>query len=89
MTHALTTTLTLLIVAEGQQLRLHPEDHGFEHDVHHVINHLTDLGQWQDERKADLYARIVESVTAGMKFADMEKAIDRCLLGNVARWGHV
>lgn len=85
--HQLATTITLLIIAERQQLKLHADDHRFEYDIYNVIDRLTDLSGWADERKADLYARIAESVTADMRMQDMEVRVNRALQLNAVQFG--
>lgn len=80
MRHPLTTTLTLLLVAQQR----HADR--FEDSVADVIEHLVDLSGWPDEKKADLYALLVESVTDDMKLAQVEKAVAAALDTNHKRF---
>ena len=74
--HPHATTLTLLLMA---QEKFHAD---LEHAVHDVIDKAMDLAKFPDEQKADLYARIAESVGPGMKMLDMQRAINNALLEN-------
>jgi len=58
MRHHLTTTLTLLLVAAQAK------SHEFDYRIHEIINRLVDIVGWTDERRADLYALLAESVEA-------------------------
>lgn len=78
--HPYGLTLTLLIIAEKQQRKY--ADGTFEDAVYEVIDHAADLAGWSDERRADLYARIAESVTAADTLIVMENKINACLWKN-------
>lgn len=75
--HALTLAL---LIASFQRFG------DLEEKTHDVIAHATDLADYSDERKADLYARIVEKVTAAMRVIDLEQAINSCLWANERRF---
>ena len=74
--HPHATTLTLLLMAQENYSADLP------HAVHTVIDHAMALAAYPDERKADLFARIAESVGPGMKMLDMQKAIQAALVEN-------
>lgn len=80
---ALTTTLTLLLVAEQ---RRGPD--AFEYAVYEVIERLLDLAAWTDEKKADLYAMLVEGVACDSKLFEIERTVGRCLVANAHRFPH-
>lgn len=73
--HPLTTTITLLIMAEPQSKRL-------EDNVYQVLSHLIDLAEWSDERRADLYARLAERLKPDMTMLIMERVVEYCLIRN-------
>ena len=73
--HPLTTTITLLIMAEPQTNKL-------EENVYKVLSHLIDLAKWSDERRADLYARLAERLKPGMTMLVMERVVEYCLIYN-------
>ena len=75
--HPYALTLALLIGAEQQQRKY--SDGTFEHAVHEVIEHAIDLTGWSDERRADLYARLAESLTAADTNTIREQKINRAL----------
>lgn len=79
--HRLTTTLSLLLMGAQQK------PHEFEFRVAAVIEKLLDLGDWIDERRADLYALLVESVTAEDKMLEVERKVDRALKINERKYG--
>jgi hypothetical protein len=76
----LTTTLTLLLVAAQSKA------HEFEYRVHEIINELVDIKGWSDERKADLYAMLAETVQADDRMIDIEKKVHAALQKNEARY---
>lgn len=81
MTHRLTTTLSLLLCA-AQACK--PER--FEYRTAEVIEHLVDLHGWSDERKADLYALLVESIEVDDKMLVIERKVNDALIKNEARF---
>lgn len=70
--HPETTTITLLIAAERQD--------GLPEKAATVLARY--LSDWSDERKADLYARLVEKLTADMTIAQMEQHVSLALWQN-------
>lgn len=80
--HPIATTLSLLIYAE------HLRQEELEYAVHEVLTRAVDLMDWSDERKADLYARLAESLNKGMPYAEMEKACSTILWDNQAEFAH-
>ena len=74
--HPLALTLALLITAQRHQYN------EWEEKIHTVIERLVDLAGWSDERRADLYARIADKVTAADRCIDMEHKINDCLWAN-------
>lgn len=78
--HPLKTTLTLLLVAEGQQ----KHHDSFDDAVSTVIESL--FSEWGDERKADLYALLADRVQHDMPIGKMEEVVQRCLWDNQNHW---
>lgn len=76
MCHPLTTTLTLLLAAAQAK------PHEFEYRVSEVIEQLVDIAGWSDERKADLYALLVESVNSDDKLHVIDKKVEQALAKN-------
>lgn len=74
--HPLATTLALLILAES----FHEDE--LEYAAHVVLTKAVSLCDWSDERKADLYARLADTLERGMRFADMEKFVSLALWAN-------
>lgn len=79
-THRLTTTITLLLVAAQKTVK------DFEYRVYEIIQRLLDLSGWSDEKRADLYARLVESVGTDDKMLTIEKKVDTALWKNEAAY---
>lgn len=77
----LTTTLTLLLLAAQRVGK-----DKFEYEVHEVLSHLIDLADWSDEQKADLYALLVERITADMRMTEIEGHVRDCLRKNDRRF---
>lgn len=75
--HPYALTLALLIVAERQQRKY--ADGTFENAVYEVIEHAADLADWSDTRRADLYARIAESVSATDTVIETERKVNDAL----------
>lgn len=77
-------TLALLIHAESMQQR----HGGFEYATHHVLSHAVDLMGWSEERKADLYARIVEGMgdKDHTRFLTIQAVVTACLKEHNATW---
>lgn len=73
----LRTTLTLLLLAAQ---RVGKEQ--YEYEVYEVLHHLIDLAGWGDERKADLYAMLVERIRADMTMLEIERHVEDCLRKN-------
>lgn len=69
--------LTLALLIAGYQ-----RYGDIEERTHDIIEKCDDLAGYTDERKADLYARIVEKVHAAMRVIDLENAINQCLWQN-------
>lgn len=79
--HPECTTLALLIKAEALQ------PGGLEYPAYLVIaRYFTD---WSDERKADLYARLAESLLPGDTIAKMEVKCSAALWANQNAMCHV
>lgn len=81
MIQSLRTTLTLLLVAA----QVKGKD-AWEYEVHAVIGHLIDLEDWADERKADLYAMMVERIKANDTMLTIENHVEDCLRKNFGRY---
>ena len=81
---ALTTTLTLLLVAE--QNRAAGDTESFDYAIYDVVNHLVDLAGWSDEKKADLYAMLAECLHDKMRMVEIETHVRRCLIANDRRF---
>lgn len=79
----LALTLSLLIYAE----RLSPPG-GLEYATYHVLDRAADLEGWSEERRADLYSRIVEHApdSVHMKFIDLHAVVTRCVLEHNRSW---
>lgn len=82
MRHPLTTTLALLLCAAQK------EPCKFEYEAHTVLTNLVDMADWPDEKKADLYALIVESVKADDKLTQIDRKVAYCLHLNGQRYPH-
>lgn len=82
--HHHTTGLTVLLFAGNRTLREQHEE--FEYELHDVVNVY--FQGWPDERKADLYARLAESVRGDMGFAEASAAVSRCLRANFKEFYH-
>jgi hypothetical protein len=76
MTHQLTHTLSTLIFRADRHDSYEP--------VAAAIEETTD--GWTDERRADLYALIQESVNKTMSFVELSDSIDHALLNNERRY---
>jgi len=74
--HPLCTTLALLLAANQHNAS------EFDYAIHEIIAHLTDLADWSDEKKADLYARLAESVTKDDRLVDIERKVSFALWQN-------
>lgn len=74
--HPMSTSLALLIAANQRK----GTDLGFE--IHEVIERLVDLSDWADEKKADLYARLAESINREDRFVDLERKTSFALWQN-------
>lgn len=74
--HPLCTTLSLLLAANQR------DTSDFEHAIHDIIAHLTDLAGWSDEKKADLYARLAESVHKEDRLVTIERKVSFALWAN-------
>ena len=75
--HAL--TIALLIAA---QQKFHAE---LEHAVSDVLEKATEIAGYSDERKADLYALIAESLDGSETMIMLEQKINTCLWKNEAK----
>ena len=74
--HPLCTTLSLLIAAnqrKGTEL---------EYEIHAVIAGLVDIAGWTGEKKADLYARLAESINKEDRIIDLERKVSFALWQN-------
>lgn len=78
--HPETTTVALLIAAERAP-------GGLEESAHIVLARY--FADWHDERKADLYARLAESLHAHDTIAAMEVKVNRALWDNQNECLHV
>jgi hypothetical protein len=74
--HPLCTTLALLLTANQRNTS------DFDYAIHDIIAHLTDLADWSDEKKADLYARLAESVSKDDRLVDIERKVSVALWQN-------
>lgn len=74
--HPLTTTITLLIAANQRSTN------DLEYEIHEVIARLTDIADWSDEKKADLYARLAESISREDRIIDIERKVSFALWQN-------
>lgn len=74
--HPLTTTITLLIAANQRSTN------DLEYEIHEVIARLTNIADWPDEKKADLYARLAESVNREDRIIDIERKVSFALWSN-------
>lgn len=74
--HPLCTTLTLLIAANQRK------GTDLEFEIHEVIAKLTDLAEWSDEKKADLYARLAEAVKRDDRIVEIERKVSFALWQN-------
>lgn len=81
MIQALRTTLSLLLVAAQSKGK-----DAWEYEVHEVIGHLIDLEDWSDEKKADLYALLIERVKANDTMLTIENHVEDCLRKNHGRY---
>lgn len=80
--HPFALTLSLLIHAEG--LRVAGAD--FEDGIHMVIDRYLTERDYSDERKADLYALLVEKLKPNMLHSQMREVCDACLKLNETHW---
>lgn len=80
MRHPLTTTLTCLLVAAQAK----PED--FEYRVYQILERLIDIADWKDEKRADLYALLAESVLADDSMLVIEQKVIEALDKNARRF---
>lgn len=80
MSSNLTTTLSLLIVAAQAK----PSD--FEWRIAEIMENLMDISGWTDDRKADLYALIAESVLATDTMLVIEKKVHAAIQKNEAHF---
>lgn len=74
--HPLCTTLTLLIAANQRKAT------GLEYEIHAVIAGLVDIAGWTGEKKADLYARLAESINKEDRIIDLERKVSFALWQN-------
>ena len=74
--HPLCTTLTLLIAANQRK------GTDLEFEIHEVIAKLTNLAEWSDEKKADLYARLAEDVKRDDRIVEIERKVSFALWAN-------
>ena len=74
--HPLATTITLLIAANQRSTN------DLEYEIHEVIARLTNLADWSDEKKADLYARLAEAINREDRIIDIERKVSFALWAN-------
>ena len=74
--HPLCTTLALLIAANQRKST------ELEYEIHAVIAGLVDIAGWTDEKKADLYARLAESINKEDRIIDLERKVSFALWQN-------
>ena len=72
--------MTLVLPSTHLALLIHGAKNDIEDETHEVIAQL--LSDWPDERKADLYALIVESVVATDTLIQMEVKIEAAMAKN-------
>lgn len=76
-------TLALLIHAE----RLSQMGADFEYATYVVLERATMLAAWSEERKADLYARLVERLpNYSTSFINTQAVVTACLKEHNATW---
>lgn len=77
-------SLTLLIHAE----RMRQQGGSFEFATYTVLDRAIDLAGWSEERRADLYARIVEGMGSEdhTKFITIQRVVTACLKEHCASW---
>jgi hypothetical protein len=73
--HRYSLTLTLLLIAERQR----PLHHGFDEDIHVVIERAMDLANWKAEARADLYAQLSTALTGKESMVEMQRKISAAL----------
>ncbi|CAB4241392.1 hypothetical protein UFOVP60_43 [uncultured Caudovirales phage] len=74
--HPLCTTLTLLIAANQRKAT------DLEFEIHEVIAKLAYLAEWSDEKKADLYARLAETVKREDRIVEIERKVSFAMWQN-------
>lgn len=78
------TTLALLIHAE----KLRQQGGDFESATYTVLDRAVDLVGWSEERRADLYARLVEGMADRdhTRFLVIQEVVAKCLQEHIAAW---
>lgn len=84
--HPHSLTLTLLIISQAQQYKYQTEVS--EHPAYEVIERATALAGYTDEAKADLYARMAESVDPKQPLAVVQATVNKCLVENRKVYPH-
>jgi hypothetical protein len=76
---SMATTLSMVIMQRSVQA-------GMEYSTHDVLHTYLEGAAWPEERKADLYARIVESYKFKMKFNDFRDMVRDKIIENLDWW---
>lgn len=84
--HAL--TIALLIIAGKQQPAARDADSPIEYAAYDVLAHALDLSGYSEERRADLYARIVERATEDVRVADLQQIVSDAMYANDKEFLH-
>ena len=74
MPHPRATLLTVTLLTAKR------DEEQLPFPVHAVLEELH--ADWSEERRADLYARLADSLTADMKYPEAERVVSRCLREN-------
>lgn len=78
--HPHSLTITLLVISQAQEYR---HQHRFaEHPAYEVIERAASLAGYTDDAKADLYARMAESVDHTQPLMVIQRAVSDCLIEN-------
>lgn len=76
---AMATTLSMVIMQRSIQA-------GMEYSTHDVLHTYLQGEAWPEERKADLYAKIVEGYKLQMKFDAFRDMVHAAIIDNLDWW---
>lgn len=79
--------LTLTILLNSERDRKAGDTESFDSPVYEVLEAASNLTDWSDDKKADLYARIEECYTPTDTFVVQQAAIAEALVTNEACYG--